>query len=210
MWLALLLALGSQTPPAPSLAAAPTRHLFYFHGRILQETQERRPIHPRYGVYELDQIVEAFTDAGFEVHAPLRPRGQSVDTAATAAAAEIEQLLEAGVPIDHIAIVGGSMGAAVALSVSGKLQQPRLRVVLLGACLSGSLADLETRREPTPTGRFLSFRERSDELTEPCRAYQGDLEVEEHLLDTGLAHGFFYRPLPEWFELTVAWLQRHP
>lgn len=102
------------------------------------------------------------------------------------------------------------MGAAVALSVSGKVQQPRLRVVLLGACLSGSLADLETRSEPPPTGRFLSFRERSDELTEPCQAYQGDLEVEEHLLDTGLAHGFLYRPLPEWLEPSIAWLQRYP
>jgi hypothetical protein len=57
----------------------------------------------------------------------------------------------------------------------------------------------------------LSIREASDELSEPCPAWEDEpgaepgLVVREIVLETGLHHGFLYRPLPEWVEPVVEW-----
>ena len=65
-----------------------------------------------------------------------------------------------------------------------------------------------------PTGRILAIREKSDETSEPCPAWSADtgsqpsLVVREILLDTGLRHGFLYRPLREWVEPAVEWATR--
>ena len=48
MILEALLTLAAVSGPAP---AAPTRHLIYLHGRIVQEEQSVRPVSPRFGTY---------------------------------------------------------------------------------------------------------------------------------------------------------------
>jgi hypothetical protein len=53
------------------------------------------------------------------------------------------------------------------------------------------------------------IREASDNLTGPCPAWKTDLgsqsplRAREILLNTGLRHGFLYRPLPEWVNPVV-------
>jgi hypothetical protein len=106
------------------------------------------------------------------------------------------------------------MGAEVALLASAKLHEPELRFALLGACLSLSVPELWAERGRRPAGHLLAIREKSDETTEPCPAWtdaagpRGRLEVRELLLDTGLRHGFLFRPLPEWVDPVVEWATR--
>ena len=72
-------AVGLLLGSAASLARepGPTNHLIYLHGRIVQEQQSARPEHPRFGVYELEEILDAFRARGFVVSGEIRPRAAS-------------------------------------------------------------------------------------------------------------------------------------
>lgn len=197
-----------------SASEPPARHLVYLHGRIVGEQQSRRPKHPQFGYYELDAVLDTFRQRGFAVSCEMRPKGQALAAAAERAAEQVRALQAAGVPSGRITVLGASMGAEVALLASAKLRDPELRFALLGACLSLSLPELVAERGHGPAGHLLAIREKSDETSEPCPPWTDDpgsrsrLEVRELLLDTGLRHGFLYRPLPEWVDPVVDWATR--
>ena len=190
----------------------PPRHLIYLHGRIVQETQDPRPRHGKWGHYELAQIAATFRERGFLVSAEIRPKAATLAESADAVAAQVRRLLDSGVPIERIAVVGGSMGAAIAIRAAARLQNRDLRFAMVGACLSGTLPDLEAEGGARPIGRLLVFRDLSDETSRGCVAWQdtsrsdAPLRAREVVLDTGLDHGFLYRPLPEWVDPLVEWL----
>jgi len=189
-------------------------HLFYLHGRIVQEQQSLRPQHPDWGVYELEQIWSALRDRGFILHAEIRPKEASVRDYADRVVREVRQLLSSGVPPERITIVGASMGASITFLTSIRLQNPDLRFVALGACLSENVRALRDEEGQAPAGHLLVIRESSDELSEPCPAWDPmnmgakTLDAREMVVHTGLHHGFLFRPLPEWVEPTVAFAER--
>lgn len=199
---------------AATLAAADEsgpRHLIYLHGRIIQDQQDPRPRHPEWGYYELEKILDTFRQRGFEVTGEIRPKGRPLSDSADVVVAQVRRLREAGVPPQQLTVVGGSMGAAIGLLASVRLQDPELRLAVLGACMSQTVALLVKENGAKPAGRILSFRETSDETSEPCPAWvpardgSPGLSVREVVLSTGLHHGFLYRPLAEWVEPVVEW-----
>lgn len=210
LWLLSALAAGmastEQTGP---------RHLIYLHGRIVQDQQSPRPRHPEFGYYELEQILAAFRERGFVVTGGIRPKGEPPSASADRVVGQIRSLVASGVPASRITVVGGSMGAWIALLTSVRLQDPAVRFCVLGACLSQSVSALLSEHGHKPAGRILAIREASDETSEPCLAWTGDadphatLVVRELLLDTGLRHGFLYRPLREWVEPALEWAHEH-
>ena len=187
------------------------RHLVYLHGRIVQEQQNRRPKNPEFGFYEVDQILDSFRQRGFAVSCEVRPKGMTVAAAANRAVEQVRELMASGVPAQRITVLGASMGSTIALEASVKLRNPELNFGLLGACLSLYVPLLVAEHGRGPAGRILAVREKSDETSEPCPPWKGDarsrarLVVREIVLDTGLRHGFLYRPLPEWVEPVVEW-----
>jgi len=195
----------------------PPRHLLYLHGRIIQEQQIARPQSPKYGYYELEKILDTFRDRGFVVSGDIRPKSASVSDAADRVVEQVRRLLASGVPADHVTVVGASMGAAIALLAAARLQNPGVRFGILGACLSESVRAFVAEEGKTLSGNMLAIREASDDLTEPCPAWTADaasatapapataLVVREIVLETGLGHGFLYRPLPEWVNPVVEW-----
>lgn len=199
---------GVLAAPAP---AAPTRHLIYLHGRIVQLQQQRRPLHPEFGPYELDQIADAFRKRGFQVTSDVRPKDASVSAAADQVVAQAQALLRAGVPAERITIVGASMGGHITLLAAARLREPALRIAVLGVCLSERVQALQAEEGRPPSGHVLTIREQSDTLTEDCvpwtpaRAPQGLRDARERVVHTGLGHGFLYRPLPEWLEPVLDW-----
>lgn len=192
-------------------AATQPRHLIYQHGRIVQEQQRPRPQHPRFGFYELEKILDAFRARGFEVTGTIRPRSASVSQSADALATQVRKLLAAGVPADRVTVVGASMGAAITLLASTRLQHEDLRFAILGACLSLSVRGLLAEEGRGPSGHLLAIREASDETTAQCPPWKDEasstpsLHAREIVLETGQSHGFLYRPLPEWLEPVVDW-----
>jgi pimeloyl-ACP methyl ester carboxylesterase len=187
------------------------RHLIYLHGRIVQQTQSARPQHPQYGFYELDKILDAFRDRGFVVSGEIRPTDESLNDSVDRVVSQVRRLLASGVGAGHVTVVGASMGGEIALLASAKLQNPEVRFCILGVCLSDSARRLVAETGKSPSGYLLSVREASDDLTRSCPAWKNDLETSssivarEIVLDTGLRHGFLYRPLPEWVDPVVGW-----
>ena len=189
------------------------RHLIYLHGRIIQEQQSARPQHPQFGYYELEKILDAFRSRGFLVSSEIRPKGASMSESADRVVEEVQRLLRSGVPADHVAVVGASMGAEIALLASARLQNPEVRFGLLGACLSESIRSLGAEEGKVPSGHLLAIREASDDLGGPCPSWSEETKsgstfvAREIVVRTGLSHGFLYRPLPEWVNPVVEWAE---
>lgn len=195
-------AVYSTVPPAPD----PDSHwLIYLHGAII-ERGDRRPTHPRFGIYEYDQILAALADRGFEVVSEQRPAGQAATDAADRTVAQVDRLLAAGVPADHIGIVGFSKGGALAMMVADRLARDDIAFVFMATC-----GDWGPKTPPVVLrGRLLSIREASDELTTTCepvaaRAAAGTVS-RELVVEIGGGHGAFYRPDERWLEPLSSWL----
>ncbi|HHN74637.1 MAG TPA: hypothetical protein ENK10_05345 [Acidobacteria bacterium] len=206
-----LLPAGSAAAHTDGGTAAQVLHLIYLHGQIVQLQQDARPEHPRFGHYELKKILTALDEAGFSVSAAIRPRETTIDQAAEQLVTEVRTLIDSGVPPQQILVVGASMGGAIALSAAARLQQPALRLAVLGVCPSRFAKRLAAAGKGSISGRILAIREASDEMTASCPSWtvesaQTDhLVVREIILHTGLHHGFLFKPLPEWVEPVSAW-----
>ena len=181
------------------------RHLIYLHGRIVQDQQNRRPVHAQHGPYELDAIAEAFRARGFIVHAQLRPKAITVDEAADAVVRQVREMIGSGVAPERITVVGASMGAAIAMRASARLQHPEVRFAVLGPCFSRAAEAIYQESGAYPSRRVLSIREESDVPSAECPKTD---RARELVLETGLAHGFLYRPLPEWVDPVTSWATR--
>ena len=200
---------GSAALAAPQ--SGHSRHLIYLHGRIVQEQQIARPRSTRFGHYELKKILDAFRERGFVVSGEIRPKSASVSDSADGVVEQIRRLLKSGVPADNVTVVGASMGAAIALLASTRLHNPDVRFCVLGACLSESVRGLLADEGRGPSGHLLAIREATDDLIGPCPPWKDGHEspsgllAREIVLNTGLSHGFLYKPLPEWVAPVVEW-----
>jgi hypothetical protein len=191
-------------PAAPDPGAT---YVIYLHGRIVEE-HGRDAVSRDFGRYELDAIHRALAARGATVIGEVRSRGADVNAAAEALAGELRQLLLSGVPSGHITVVGASKGAVIAMVASTALPEPRVRWVLLANCN-------DTVRTSFPLalhGEVLSIYESSDDIGGSCASLfassPGLARSAEVRLDTGLRHGFLYRPLPAWVGPALDWAHR--
>ena len=188
---------------APPSKPDPAQHyVFYLHGKIVEEKGAPRPVDDRFGVYDWPALLDTLGSRGAVVISQQRPKDTDYIAFAGSVVSQIEKLVAAGVPEDHIAVVGFSKGGAIAMRVSSFLRRPDVRFVLLAACW----------REDEPqvrfTGRVLSIREKSDTLAgDSCTPIAEKAEkptsFEEIVIDTGKSHGAFYLPRKEWTKPTL-------
>ncbi len=194
---------GSIMSEPPEKADLNAMYLFYLHGRIVQE-QGRQAVSPKYGSYEYDEILDGFAAAGFVVISEVRPRGMDASEYAGRVVMQVEGLLRAGVPARRVTIVGASMGGYIAMLASSRVTEQNLGYVIMGICNDHTF-DLGKRLH----GDLLSIFETSDELGQSCAPLFARAEAlsrhAEVRLDTGLHHGFLYRPLSEWMGPVTRW-----
>jgi hypothetical protein len=182
------------------------RYLFYLHGQIVED-KGVRPEHPQFGVYEYEAIRDTLSSRGLTVISEARQAGTDVWKYAEKTTGQIEKLLAAGVPARHITVAGHSKGGAITMLTSSLLNNDRVNFVLMACCgdwvVDNPHLDLK--------GHILSIYEASDEWTGSCRrAFEKatqPLVAEEIEIQTGLGHGAFYRPMPEWVNPLVAWAE---
>lgn len=191
-------------------ASIPTnsdRHVFYLHGAIVEQ-QGPTAVSERFGSYDYAGILTQLRASGLTVISELRPRDTDVSAYADTMVSQVENLIERGISPSNITIVGASKGAIIATLVSARLRNPEVGYVLMASCNDW----LIERYDPHLNGKVLSIYEQSDELAGSCKALaerSRDLaRFEEIRLETGLAHGFLYRPLPEWVAPAVGWAKR--
>jgi dienelactone hydrolase len=214
------LALAEQAAPARSphpaatvLQAVPkepepaARYLIYLHGRIVED-QGRQAVSPEFGRYEYDGIVNAFAARGFKVIAEVRSP-EAGEAFADKVAAQVRALVGAGVPADHVTVVGFSRGGGLTVAAAAKAAQADVRYALLAGCSADS--SWVDRWASTVRGRMLSLYDRSDRFKPSCAPLfakaKGLAETREIELATGLDHGLFYAPRPEWLDPLTAWAQ---
>ena len=188
----------------PQKVDTKARYLFYLHGKIVE--QGRRPISPQYGVYEYDQILEAFRQNGFVVISEQRRKDTDVEQYAGKVARQVKRLIKAGVAPQNITVVGASQGSWMAMLASTYLRDRKVNFVFIAACS----ADDGFQRMVDLHGHLLFISERTD-LPGSCQRFRaaGVSEYKEIELNTGLRHGFLYRPMKEWVEPTVEWARVH-
>jgi hypothetical protein len=189
----------------PAAIHAGSHYVFYLHGAIV-EGADRRPLSPRFGIYEYDAILKALAAPGRIVVSAQRPRGARPEVWAERTAAGVERLLGAGVPPSAIAVVGFSKGGAITILTSARLEKQAIRYVLMGACGDWLSAVPDLRLH----GDVLSLVEASDNIGHSCRPLcrrSPAARCTEKTLHTGLGHGAFYRPRSDWLAPTLAWLK---
>jgi pimeloyl-ACP methyl ester carboxylesterase len=202
-------AVASDTPRilerAPESPDPTAHYLFYLHGRII-EVQGPKAVSADFGPYEYQQILETFADRGFVVVAEVREDGAGREFA-VATAKQVRRLLAAGVPPRNITVVGFSKGGFLALGVSAILGSEEVGYAILAGC--GSDSGWIDRMGPRIRGRFLSLLDRSDRLSPSCQPLFEAAELvddkSEHVFDTGLDHGLFYRPRESWVDRVASW-----
>lgn len=190
---------------APREIDRSARYLFYVSGYIVAEGNTR-PTSPKYGVYEYQEILESFKERGFVVISEARKQSPEIEPYAAKVAAQVKQLLNSGVPPQNITIVGASQGSWIAMLVSTYTANRDVNFVFLAACAAddGFLKSVDLH------GNVLFISERTD-LPGSCQRFRDDAKgIREYKaieINTGLKHGFLYRPLKEWIEPTIEWSQ---
>jgi hypothetical protein len=183
-------------------------YLFYLHGKLIED--EGLPaVSPEHGEYQYEAILERLSGLGFTVISEVRPRDADVTAYAERVVGQADSLLRAGVPPEHIAVVGASKGAYIAALASHLARNPRLRFVLLAGCSAGTVAYMREHGVDL-YGDVLAIRDAADtELAGPCAEVfalsEGIGRHAEVVLDVGTGHGILYRPLDEWVLPTVEW-----
>ena len=205
-----LLLFASAAPAAEILTTPPATpdpaktYVFYLHGKVVEE-KGPHAIDSRFGMYDYPAILETLASRGAVVISAQRAPDTDVATYAGSVVGQVERLITAGVPENHIAIDGFSKGGAIAARISSFLRRADVRFVLLAACWRADEPSLRL------TGRVLSIREKTDTLSPySCKALVEKAEkptsFEEVVIDTGRSHGAFYLPRAEWTKPTLDYI----
>lgn len=177
------------------------RYLIYLHGRIL-EVQGRNAVSPEFGRYEYDAILKALADKGLVVISEVRG-GDAGPAYAKKVAGQVRRLMAGGVPASHITVAGFSKGGSLARATSAELGNPSVNFVIMAGCGRGAAEPSAAGRLK---GRMLSLYDASDEMAGSCRRlFAPGMQTKEVKLTTGLRHGLFFRPRPEWLDLAADW-----
>lgn len=180
-----------------------TKYLFYLHGKIVED-QGVKAVSERYGAYEYEKIVEGFRAEGFNVVSEARPKDTDVEQYAAKVAEQVRQLLKDGAAPENITIVGASRGAFITMLASTYVKNKNVNFVIIAGCSINE----EFLKMANLYGNVLSIYEKSDS-TGSCKAVFDDAEGlnkrKEVMLETGLAHGFIYKPMREWLIPTLDW-----
>ena len=208
-WAVALLMAGvlDAVPAAPDPKA---RYLIYLHGRIIEE-QGRQAVSPEFGRYEYDRILDAFVARGFTVIAELRGPDAG-EPFAEKVAGQVRALRRAGVPPEHITVVGFSKGGGLAVAAAARAAEAGVNYAVLAGCSQEPA--WVSRWAPSVRGLMLSLYDSSDRFKPSCAPLfagaKGLSATKEVALTTGLDHGLFYAPRSEWLDPLTAWAVHKP
>lgn len=187
-----------------------TDYLFFLHNRFLEENDEQAE-HPQYGRAEYSAILDSFRKRNFNVISEKRVSGTDAKLYARKVVRQIDSLLKAGATANHITVVGTSKGGYIAQYVSTYLANPEVNYVLIGC-----FQELDTSDYPDIQlcGNILSIYEKTDAsgVSGIYTKNASGLTIprfKEIALNTGLKHGFLFKPMNEWIIPAAIWGKRN-
>ncbi|GGG50600.1 alpha/beta hydrolase [Bizionia arctica] len=182
------------------------RFIFFLHNRFIEE-HELDEIHPEFGRTEYNEIISKFKKNGFKVFSEKRNGNVNAREYAVGIVNQIDSLIKSGIKASSITVVGTSKGGYIAQYVSTLANNPDLNFVFIASYRN---TDIQNFPEINYCGNILTIYEASDPFgvsslerkkTSTC-SIKHFKEIE---LNTGLGHGFLFKPLKEWMEPTINW-----
>ncbi|WP_299156915.1 alpha/beta hydrolase [uncultured Christiangramia sp.] len=182
------------------------RFIFFLHNRFL-ETHELNELHPEFGRTEYKEIIWEFEKNGFEVISEKRNGNVNAREYAVGIVNQIDSLTKNGIDPNKITIVGTSKGGYIAQYVSTLANNPDLNFVFIASYRNN---DIENIPEINYCGNILTIYEKSDPFGVSAieRKENSSCEIKnfkEIEINTGLRHGFLFKPLKEWIQPTIKW-----
>jgi hypothetical protein len=195
----------------PTTISAYTKYLIYLHGKIIED-QGIPAVSPEFGEYEYQAILEKLESYGFTVIS--EPRAKNTDGLdyGKRVSDQIRKLLDAGVPPENISVIGASKGGGIAIYVSHLLDNPKIQYVIMAICSPEEISRLK-ESGITLTGKVLSIYDSADTLAGSCMDLfefskgEGLSDSKEIVLNLGIGHGILYKPLDDWMQPAVEWVQ---
>lgn len=183
---------------------AAQNYIFYLHGRIV-EIQGAKAVDEvnGYGAYKYNEILDSLRKNKTIVISEVRPKDTDVKLYALKVKVQIDSLLKLGIPPERITVIGASKGSAIAMYTSSLLKNKSVNFVFMAACYpTDNASDLNFY------GNILSIYEKSDGAGS-CLSLKnkstGINHYKEIELNTGMRHGFLYKPLNEWIVPAKQW-----
>lgn len=180
--------------------------IFFLHNRFLED-HKLDELHPEFGRTEYKEIVSKFEKNGFIVISEKRNRNVNAREYAVRIVNQIDSLIKNGIESKKITIVGTSKGGYIAQYVSTLANNQNLNFVFIASFRN---SDIQNIPEINYCGNILTIYEKSDSFgvsalerkkTSICKIkYFKEIE-----LNTGMGHGFLFKPLKEWIEPTIKW-----
>ena len=182
------------------------RYIFFLHNRFIEE-HELDDLHPEFGRTEYFEIIDEFEKSGFEVISEKRNGNVNARDYALGVVAQIDSLIKNGTQPGRITVVGTSKGGYIAQYVSTLADNPKLNFVFVASFRN---SDLESIPEINYCGNILNIYEKTDPFGVSAieRKENSTCEIEhfkEVEINTGMGHGFLFKPLKEWIEPTIKW-----
>ena len=181
-------------------------YIFFLHNRFLED-HELDDLHPDYGRTEYLEIIEVFKNEGFKVISEKRNGNVNAREYALGVVTKIDSLLKIGVKPNKITVVGTSKGGYIAQYVSTLANNPNLNFVFIASFRN---SDIDNIVEINYCGNILTIYENTDPygVSAIARKQSSTCEIKhfkEIELNTGLNHGFLFKPLKEWIKPTIQW-----
>ncbi len=182
------------------------RFIFFLHNRFLEDNA-LHVRHPEFGRAQYKEIIAAFEGHGFTVISEKRKGNVFPKTYALKVRDQIDSLMNTGVEANKITVVGTSKGGYIAQYVSTFANNPDLNFVFI-ACYQAD--DIQFFPEVNFCGNILTIYDKSDPMgvsaVKRKEASTCDIKYFDEIeLDTGLRHGFLFRPMEEWILPCVDW-----
>jgi hypothetical protein len=183
-------------------------YLFYLHGKIVEDQgADAVDTEHGFGAYQYKDILNAFRKEKFIVNSEVRGKNTDVEEYAEKIKKQIDSLLHTGIPAVNITIVGASKGAVIAMLTSSMLKNKDVNFVFMAGCNEDNFKRLP---QIDFCGNILSIYERTDDIGKSCTSTKNLSQQEiphykEIELNTGLKHGFLFKPLPEWVIPVIQW-----
>jgi len=182
------------------------RFIFFLHNRFLEE-HELNESHPEFGRTEYKEILAKFEKSGLKVISEKRNGNVNAREYAVGIVNKIDSLIKNGIEPNKITIVGTSKGGYIAQYVSTLANNSDLNFIFVASFRN---SDIENIPEINFCGNILTIYEKTDPFGVSAieRKENSTCEIkhfEEMELNTGLGHGFLFKPLKEWIEPTIKW-----
>ncbi len=186
-------------------AKQPMKHIFYLHGMII-EVQGINAVSPDFGPYEYTEIIEALEETGATVHHEVRTKETDFYEFGKKVSEEIDALIKAGVSPSDISVIGASKGGIMAMYISN-INKSNINYVLLASNSDYTEKTFDWYLH----GSILGIYEASDTVAGKDYKFwinrsKDAIRFEQLQIDTGLNHGFLYRPIDAWMGPAMKWI----